>query len=82
MKPPQQNVLHVRQIAAGYLDYPIVTASNRWIRITLLDDWDASPLVRDLCDAGYRAKQLGPEIKVTKRGLNWPDTSAPPEAGD
>lgn len=70
---PVKNVIGVREIADEQLPfYPIVTESNGWIRVMVPDDWDAEPLVHELCRRGYRAKQLGPTVKITKDGLNWP----------
>lgn len=72
--PPHRNVLDVQEMADEHLPrYPIVTESGRWIRVSLPDGWDASDLVQKLGERGYRAKQLGPTLKVTKDGLDWPD---------
>lgn len=71
--PPYTNLIDVQETAAECLPrYPIVTESGRWIRIQLPDDWDATGLVEKLSQDGYRAKQLGPTVKVTKDGLDWP----------
>lgn len=71
--PPHHAILRVREIASEHLpEYPIVTESGRWIRVEVPDYWDAGPLVRELTREGYRAKQIGLTVKVTKDGLDWP----------
>lgn len=75
---PAANLRHVRTIARDVLHddaRPDYRPMNRWYVIELdATDFEIRSLPGALRAAGYKVSVVGKTVKVTKHGLNWPET--------
>lgn len=75
---PNQAVLNVKELAEETFDeYPIVTTSNRWIRVELMGSWEnLGQFKTALRQRGYQVNDhtgsRRARLKITKSGLHWP----------
>lgn len=75
---PAANMRHIWAIARDALHddaRPDYRPMNRWYVIELdATDFEIRSLPDALREAGYKVSVVGNRVKVTKHGLNWPET--------